>query len=198
MKPLKRKSMTAVKFRLVLTILMIIVVILMAGLFLFGYRNMQSVSVETAKRQADASASEDSVENLKRLQKNLADLDGVSEKLQGLRSSNTIPQFDTERSLRTIADQLGLEVRNITFIDGDSGSTEGSTSTGTTTTPTTTRSSKISFQFSRPISYIELIRFLDAIETSTPKLTLEGITIPVDSTRNSIDPGTLTLELATN
>ena len=196
MKPLKRKSMTAVKFRLVLTILMVIVVILMVGLFLFGYRNMQSVSAETAKRQADASASEDSVENLKRLQRNLAELDGVNEKLQSLRSSNTIPQFDTERSLRTIADQLGLEIRNITFIDGGSSSTEGSTNT--TTTPAAARSSKISFQFSRPISYIELIRFLDAIETSTPKLTLEGITIPVESTRNSIDPGTLTLELATN
>ena len=196
MKPLKRKTMTAVKFRLVLTILMVIVVILMVGLFLFGYRNMQSVSAETAKRQADASASEDSVENLKRLQRYLAELDGVNEKLQSLRSSNTIPQFDTERSLRTIADQLGLEVRNITFIDGGSGSTEGSTNT--TATPAATRSSKISFQFSRPISYIELIRFLDAIETSTPKLTLEGITIPVESTRNSIDPGTLTLELATN
>ncbi len=196
MKPLKRKTMTAVKFRLVLTILMVIVVILMVGLFLFGYRNMQSVSAETAKRQADASASEDSVENLKRLQRNLAELDGVNEKLQSLRSSNTIPQFDTERSLRTIADQLGLEIRNITFIDGGSSSTEGSTNT--TTTPAAARSSKISFQFSRPISYIELIRFLDAIETSTPKLTLEGITIPVESTRNSIDPGTLTLELATN
>ena len=196
MKPLKRKTMTAVKFRLVLTILMVIVVILMVGLFLFGYRNMQSVSAETAKRQADASTSEDSVENLKRLQRNLAELDGVNEKLQSLRSSNTIPQFDTERSLRTIADQLGLEIRNITFIDGGSSSTEGSTNT--TTTPAAARSSKISFQFSRPISYIELIRFLDAIETSTPKLTLEGITIPVESTRNSIDPGTLTLELATN
>ena len=196
MKPLKKKTMTAVKFRLVLTILMVIVVILMVGLFLFGYRNMQSVSVETAKRQADAFASEDSVENLKRLQKNLAELDGVNEKLKNLRSSNTIPQFDTERSLRTIAGQLGLEVRNITFIDGGSSSTEGSTNT--TTTPAAARSSKISFQFSRPISYIELIRFLDAIETSTPKLTLEGITIPVESTRNSIDPGTLTLELATN
>ena len=196
MKPLKRKTMTAVKFRLVLTILMVIVVILMVGLFLFGYRNMQSVSAETAKRQADASASEDSVENLKRLQRNLAELDGVNEKLQSLRSSNTIPQFDTERSLRTIADQLGLEIRNITFIDGGSSSTEGSTNT--TTTPAAARSSKISFQFSRPISYIELIRFLDAIETSTPKLTLEGITIPVESTRNSIDPGTLTLQLATN
>ena len=91
MKPLKRKTMTAVKFRLVLTILMVIVVILMVGLFLFGYRNMQSVSAETAKRQADASASEDSVENLKRLQRNLAELDGVNEKLQSLRSSNTIP-----------------------------------------------------------------------------------------------------------
>ena len=200
MKTTSLTSITAVKFRLILGVLMSVVIILMLGLFFFGYRHMQSVGEETAKRQADATASEDSIGTLQRLQIQLATLDGLNEKLRNLRSSNTLPQFDTERSLRTITTQLGLGVRDVAFIGGESGASSGtgSTTPGPTTPAASTRSSKISFQFSRPLSYAELIRFLDAVETSTPKLTLEGISLPTGSTRDSIEPGTLTLELATN
>lgn len=192
MKTTNLKSITAVKFRLVLVILMSFVVILMVGLFLFGYQYMQSVSQETAKRQADASASEDSIGTLKRLQVQLKALDGLSEKLSTLRSSDTLPQFETERSLRAITDQLGLGIRDIEFIDSTA------TDSATPAATSTDRSSKISFQFNRPLTYDELIRFLDAIETSIPKLALEGVTIPAGSTRSSIELGTLTLKMATN
>ena len=189
------KSITAVKFRLVLIVLMSLVVVLMIGLFLFGYRYMQSVSQETAKRQADASASEDSISTLKRLQVQLQTFDGLNEKLSTLRSSDTLPQFETERSLRAITTQLGLGIRNIEFVD-NSAATESTGSTAPTAT-STDRSSKVSFQFNRPLTYDELVHFLDAIETSIPKLTLQGITIPAGSTRNSIELGTLTIEMAT-
>lgn len=201
MKTSNLKSMTAVKFRLILAVLMSAIIILMLSLFFFGYRHLQSVGQETAKRQADATASEDSIGTLQRLQIQLATLDGLNEKLRNLRSSNTLPQFDTERSLRTITTQLGLSIRDVAFIDGESTGASngtGSTTPGPTSAPASTRSSRISFQFSRPLSYNELIHFLDAIETSTPKLTLQGISLPAGSTRTSIEPGTLTLELATN
>lgn len=198
MKTSKLASITAVKFRLILIVLMSIIVILMLGLFFFGYQYMQSVGQETAKRQADATASEDSIGTLQRLQIQLATLEGLNEKLSGLRSSNTLPQFDTERSLRTITTQLGLEVRDIAFIEGSTGSTSTTSPAAPGPASTATRSSKISFQFSRPLSYAELIRFLDAIETSTPKLSLSGISLPAGSSRGSIEPGTLILELATN
>ncbi|HMS92887.1 MAG TPA: hypothetical protein PKD28_00730 [Candidatus Saccharibacteria bacterium] len=196
MKTTNLKSITAVKFRLVLIVLMSFVVILMIGLFFFGYRYMQSVSQETAKRQADASASEDSIGTLKRLQVQLKTLDGLSEKLSTLRSSDTLPQFETERSLRAITAQLGLGIRDVEFID--SSAATGSTDSATPAATSTDRSSKISFQFNRPLTYDELVHFLDAIETSIPKLTLQGVTIPTGSTRSSIELGTLTLEMATN
>ena len=201
MKSTNLSRITAVKFRLILVVLMSVVTALMLGLFFFGYQYMQTVGEETAKRQADATASEDSIGTLQRLQIQLAELEGINERLATLRSSNTLPQFDTERSLRTITSQLGLTVRDVAFIDSTSATptTGAPATTGPgATTPAATRSSKISFQFSRPLSYVELIRFLDAIETSTPKLTLEGISLPAGSTRGSIEPGTLTLELATN
>lgn len=195
-------SFSAVKFRLILAVSMVILVILITGAFIFGYRHMQTVGEETAKRQADATASEDSIGNLKRLQVQLGKLDGLNEKLANLRTNSTLPQFETEKSLRTIAAQLGLNVRSITFVDAasDTSSSSSKSSTSATKSPqmtATKKNSKISFQFERSLSYSELIRFLDAIETSTPKLTITGVGLPSGSSRGSIDPGTLTLELAT-
>lgn len=197
---MKHLTLDAVKFRLILIVLMTIVIVVMGSVFVFGYRFMQSVGEETAKRQADATASEDSINALKRLQVQLVALQGINEELGALRSSNSLPQFDTEKSLRTIAGQLGLGVRDISFIEATTASTGTTGTTGTAAPPTAASSSnsKISFQFDRSISYQELIQFLDAIETSTPKLTLEGVSLPSGSSRGSIEPGVLTLELATN
>lgn len=196
------KSMNAVKFRLILSVLLFIAVILIAAAFIFGYRHLQSVGEDTRRRQADAIASEDSIGNLQRLQLQLSKLDGLTEQLSTLKSSSSLPQFDTERSLRTIANQLGIRIKNVVFIeDTPVAPTQGTTNTSTTpqkaTPAVTTKNSKISFEFDGPISYNNLIRFLDAIETSTPKLTLKGIAIPAGSTRESIESGVLTLELAT-
>lgn len=196
------KSMNAVKFRLLLSILLFIAVALICAAFIFGYQHLQSVGEDTRRRQADATASEDSIGNLQRLQVQLSKLDGLTEQLSTLKSSSSLPQFDTERSLRTIASQLGIGIKNIVFIE-DAPAAPAQGTTGTTTTPqatapaTTAKNSKISFEFDGPISYNNLIRFLDAVETSTPKLTLKGIAIPAESTRESIESGVLTLELAT-
>ena len=194
---MKKPTLNAVKFRLVLLVLMTIAIIVIVSVFVFGYRYMQSVGEETAKRQADASASEDSIGALQRLQVQLATLEGINEKLAGLRSTNDLPQFDTERSLRTITGQLGIGVRDITFIEGGGATTTSATAKPATAAASQASNSKISFQFDRPISYSEYLRFLDAIQTSTPKLIIDGASLPAGSTRGSVEPGTLTLELAT-
>ena len=89
------KSMNAVKFRLILSVLLSIAVILIAAAFIFGYRHLQSVGEDTRRRQADAIASEDSIGNLQRLQLQLSKLDGLTEQLSTLKSSSSLPQFDT-------------------------------------------------------------------------------------------------------
>jgi hypothetical protein len=187
-------KLTAVKFRLGLVVFLVLASVATVALFAFGYQSIKDFGVEVSRRQADATASEDSVGSLQRLQLELQKLSGVTSKLNDLRSTNSLPQFDTERSIRTLA---------VTFVNGGgSGSTGGTTqgSAGGTqpSTPATGgANSKITFEFAQSLSYTDLIRFLDAIETSTPKLFIDGITIPAGSSRQSINPGVITLTLAT-
>ena len=212
------KELSAVKFRIILYVALFVMTAAIVGAFFFGYRYLQTVGEDTKKRQVDAVASEDSISKLQSMKVELESKASVADKLASLRSTNTLPQFDTEKSLRTIAGQLGLSVSNVTFVDG--GGSGGATSQGGATTPTTgqatpqsgggaaqaaqssgswggSRNSRISFEFSGSISYDNFIRFLEAIETATPKLRIESVSVPSGSSRSSIDPGTLTLEMAT-
>lgn len=201
------KKLSAVTFRAILIVLLVVTLALVIGSFFFGYRYLQTIGGDTRKRIADASASQDSINNLQRLQQELQAQTEVTNKLSSLRSNSTLPQFDTEKSLRTIANQLNIGVRNITFVDGQEAATTPppSSSTGGAsgrTTPSTSgwggvRNSRISFEFSRSVSYAELITFLNAIETSIPKMRIESISLPGSSSRSSVNPGTITLELAT-
>ncbi|GEM_PF-4640746 len=204
------KNLTAVKFRIILIILLVATIALIVGAFAFGYKYLQGVGQETAKRQADATASEDSVSNLQRLQAELDTKAEAVKSISDLRSTSSLPQFDTERSLRTIAGQLDIPVKNIVFVnessdgqaaDGTAPAQDGSSSSPAQNTRPGgnwgSRNSRISFEFGRKVSYNELIQFYHAIETSTPKLRLSKFDIPSEATRNSINPGVLVLELAT-
>jgi hypothetical protein len=205
------KQMTAVKFRIILGVSLGILIIALVGAFLLGYKHLKTIGQDAAKRQADAIASENSVDNLRLLRIELEKKADAFTQLHNLRSSSPFPQFDTEQSLRTIAGQLNLPIKNIIFVntgaDGGVASTTGSSAqpaqpsaTQNTSTPATatTKNSQISFEFSRNLTYRELISFYDAVETTTPKHKISGLTIPADSSRTSINPGTLTLELATS
>lgn len=187
------KKLSAVAFRNILAILLLLAIALIVSVFIFGYRHLQSVEEDTRTRQAEATASNDTINRLQQLEIELEQRSEVIEKLKTLRSSNSLPQFDTEHSLRTITQQLGLPIRNVVFVSAEDGSPEAAAQASWGGGP----NSRVSFEFSRAVSYGELLRFLHAIETSTPKLRLHGLSLPAESNRNSINPGILILEMAT-
>lgn len=192
-----KKHMTASLFRIIMSVTLVLVGAIVVGAFLFGYSYIQSVGEETSKRQADADASEDSLANLQTIRNTLSSKTDTIDKLNSLQSSSTFPQFDTERSLRTITRQLGLSVSNISFVNDDDGQAQAASDKTKTSPAKAGRNSKISFELSSNISYYDLLRFLNAVETSTPKLKLSGLSAQAVSNGTSVETGPLTLEMGT-
>lgn len=210
------KKLTATTFRIVLSVLLVLLVALIVGAFLLGYKHLSTIGEATRTHQAEAAASEDTVTNLQRLRTEITNQSTAIKHLESLQTTDPLPQFSAEHSVRTIANQLGIGITNLSFVNDTESTGAGGGEAAATTTPAeggaapaaTTpsgasgwggpRSSSISFEFRHSISYNDLIRFLNALETSTPKLKLHGITIPAESTKDSIEPGTITLEIATS
>ena len=195
-------ALTAVRFRLILSVLLVLTAALVVGGFLFGYQFIRDYAQEVGRRQADADASESTITSLVSLQRKLDSYQDIRPTISGLRSSNPLPQFDAERSVRAITGQLGISIENVTFIDAPGSSTGTDASSQPAPSPTTpvaapVKSGAITFTLAGPISYQRLLELLHALETSIPKLTVHGVTIPEGSTLGSVDPGTITIEIAT-
>ncbi len=204
MNTIKKRTFTASSFRIILSIGLILCLLGGAGLFAYGYTQIKTFSVAVSKRKADAKASDNSVASLELLKSKLKELDSTKTLLGKLSSTNDLPQFDAERNLRSIAEALDVPVKSVTFVDSglDSATSSSSTSTnssaGKSTAVASKPGAKIAFDIDGSISYDKLINFLNAIELNMPKLQIQSITLPPDSTRNSVKPSQITLELLTS
>jgi hypothetical protein len=183
---MKSKSLTAVNFRYILAAIMVAIATMMAAIFWFGYTSIQATSIDVGRRQADADASKNTLDNLRRLETRLTELADIPLKAQQLRSSSQFAQFEAERIVRRIANELSLPIDTISFYSSDA--QKG---------PASATGAQISFTLSGGIRYHKFIQLLDALERNTPKLTVNSISIPSGTNRNSINPGTLIITMAT-
>lgn len=184
------RTLTARSFRIVLSL--ILVVQLAAGLALFAYSRGQLLTLaeEVSRKRVDADASANTLSHLQTLQQQLDRFEDVPTLTQGLRATSDLPQFQAVNDITNIANHFGISVANINFTDSSGGA--GSSEAGAAASG---NSVAVTFELGSPISYETLINFLNAVETNTPKLQLEGIALPQGSSRSSINPGSLTLRL---
>lgn len=204
MNTIKKRTFTASSFRIFLSIGLVLCILGGAGLFVYGYTQVKTFSIAVSKRKADAKASDNSVSSLELLKSKLNDLSSTKTLLSYISSSSDLPQFEAERNLRAIADKLNVPIKSVTFVDSGldspataSPSANSSSSAGSTTAVTSKPGAKIAFEINGSISYDKLINFLNAIELNMPKLQIQSITLPPDSTRNSVKPSQITLQLLT-
>lgn len=199
----QKRKFSASSFRILLSIGLVVCVAGGAGLFVYGYTQIKTFSTEVSKRKADAKASDNTISSLEQLKAKLTSLDNTKTLLTSLTSTSDLPQFDAERNLRSIAQELNIPIKSVTFVDSgldtpaaSSGSTSSSSNAaaGATSKP----GAKIAFEIAGPISYDALLNFLNAIELNMPKLQIQSIALPPDSTRSSVKPSQITLQLLTN
>lgn len=203
MNTIKKRTFTASSFRIILSIGLILCILGGAGLFAYGYTQIKTFSIEVSKKRADAKASDNSVSSLELLKSKLNELNDTRTLLSKLSSTSDLPQFDAERNLRAIAEQLGVPIKSVTFVDSGldnpaTSSSSTSSSSANSAAVTSKPGAKIAFEIDGSLSYDKLITFLNAIELNMPKLQIQSITLPSGSTRTSVKPGQITLQLLTN
>lgn len=201
----KPPFLNARRFSILLWISIVLLVALAVGIFVFGYQELGKYATDISKKKADAVASQNSLANLQILEKRLEQLDGLKENLSSITAPSDLPQFQAEASLRAIAGFTGITIKQVTFINDAPSTAAGSKAAKSTVTPTatatpgsgsSTKTTKISFELAQPISYAQLITFLNAVETSAPKLQIVSVSLPGDASKSRIELGQLTLEMA--
>lgn len=196
----KKNTLTAVKLRILLALLLVVQLAIGVGIFLYGHGQLVTFAGEVSNKRADAEASSDSLSSLQNLQTQLHQYDDLTPLLQNLKAEDDLPQFRAVADLQNITRRYGIGIDNIAFADDAPDAAGGATPEAGGEQPATPAASgsrhvSITFDITGSISYTTFLNFLNAIENNTPKLQINSISLPDGSTRNSIEPGQLTLKL---
>lgn len=156
--------MQATMTRNILASTLVIVIIGSVVGFYFGLQVIKAYALEVTHAVADSHASGHNIEELSKLQQQLAAGQGLVVKADALFSTPATYQTQALKDISKYAGEAGV---SISSIDSATAASRAAVTPG--------YSEVITIQ--SPVSYAKFIRFLDAIEGNLPKMQITGITI---------------------
>jgi hypothetical protein len=182
----KSKKITATNMRNFLATLLVLIIVGSAAGFYFGLQIIKDYSLEVSRATTDANASGDSIQQLGDLKKQLADGQALVTKANQLFATPATYQTQALKDISKYATESDITISSINSTEP---STPGSGASGS--------SEVITIQ--SPVSYIQFLKFINAIEGNLPKMQITGISIerPVKSSGDLIVTDKITIVVST-
>lgn len=207
----KKSTMTATKFRTLLCIGLAVTTALTGGIFYLGRGQLDTLATDVSHAVADANASQNNIELLKKTEQELeANRDVFARTGKVVADSK---QYNYQNvivnDLNTYAQRYGMSITNIDF---SSGATGGGSATPTTpTTPTspdastgttpsapasTVKTVTVNVTLENPVDYDNLLRFVRAIERNLTKMQVASFNVTKSAEKpNDVSTNSLSIEL---
>jgi hypothetical protein len=203
---MKTHPLTPTKLRLVLSVTLILIVAISGTAFYFAYQKLEKMAVDAGSKVADASKSQNTLQELKKLKQNLeANQDMVNKAaLVAADGQNYTYQDQIVRDLTTYAARSGMVISNITFSPGETASAApaapAAPAAGTPTAPpiaaapTGLKKTTVTVTVKNPADYRGLLNFLHYIEQNLTKLKIANVTLTKGDT-GTVNTNALSLEV---
>lgn len=204
----KKSTMTATKLRALLCAGLVVTTGLTGGIFYLGQGQLATLATDVSRAIADANASQNNIELLKKTEQELeANRDVFARTGKVVADSK---QYNYQNvivnDLNTYAQRYGLSITNIDF---SSGATGGSSATpaapstpgaGVEATPSAPASSvrtvAVNVTLENPVDYDNLLRFVRAIERNLTKMQVANFSVTKSAENpNDVSTNSLSIEL---
>lgn len=202
---MKLSSFTATSLRLTLSISLFAITLLAGVLFYFADRQLQTVATDVSHTVIDASASQNNVQTLQRIQRDLEKYKDVITQANDIVADSQSYQYQDQivGDLNKYAAKSGITITNLDFAAGADTATPGSTNKtpGTTTTPGATapsgvKTTSVAVTMENPIGYSSFLKFLRSIEDNLTKMQVQKISLSKGSgTGDEISSDVLTIQV---
>lgn len=176
------RSITAAKLRVILTITIFAIAALGIALFTITYGQLKLVATDISHITADASASQNNLQSLQNIQKELDKRKGVIERTANIvaDSQSYLYQDQIISELNTYATQAGISITNIDF--GASTGTAAATPAtpadpAAAPAPAGVKSTSVSITLKNPVDYLGLLRFIKSIEQNLTKMQVANVSL---------------------
>lgn len=188
---MKKPQLKATSLRTVMVIFITLIVVILVGGFYFAQSWLNNRAANSNINSPGPTTITSSPTSLNQPNNESPGQTAASSKAAKVVASKQDYQTKIQQDLNRYASSTGLKIK-------DYGSTQPPNTNVTTTLVNGVQSSFVKVTIENPISYINLIKFIKAIETNLPKMKLTGINLSQPSdTGDTVNVAPLTIELYT-
>lgn len=174
-----RTAFTATKLRLMLTISMLVIVALAwAAIHFMNESVLKPYATTVSHASADAQASQDNLQTLQRIEKELNTYASTMDKAKSIVADSQSYQYQDQiiKDLTDYATRAGISVTNMDFTSGTSATTTpNATAQPNTAAPAGVKSTSVSVTVSNPVAYDKLLRFIKSVEQNLTKMQISRV-----------------------
>lgn len=197
-------GMTPTRFRAILCISIVLLLIAAVGGFIFFRTTLLDYAAKVNQSAQQASISTNDVATLERLKEEMEDNKVAVTRANNIVADSQSYQYQDQiiNDLSIYARAAGVAVSSYNFIDESAAASSTSSQTTTDTAaqatpnPTGLKSTKVSISLKSPANYRSIMKFIHSIERNLTKMQLSGISLSGSpETRDNITVNPLTIEV---
>lgn len=183
---MKKSKMTASALRGTLSTMIVLIICLSAMGFYYAQNWLNDMAISVSQTIADSTESGNNIQALHKLQNELKSRQDIISRASSLFTPKQTYQTQAVEDLTAYATATGVVISNFAF--------PTPVATANSATPTTT----VTLTLSNPVSYINLLKFMSAIEGNLPKMQISNINIRrINGDSQSVQIDQLTVEVST-
>jgi hypothetical protein len=203
---MKHSRLTPTMLRLILSIGLLLTISIAAIIFTLASSQLKTVATTVSHKVADAKASQNSLTNLKKIERFLADHQATVTRANDIVAESKSYEYQNQiiNDLKTYASTAGVKINNFDFAAGNSATPTTPATTGAaaaaplpgaaTATPGV-KSTSVSISLQSPIKYENLLRFIKAIEQNLTKMQISTVTLSKGGADSEVTTDALSIEV---
>lgn len=198
-----KKSLTATQLRLILSGSLLFVAIAAGVAIHFANESLRGYATDISHVTADANASQDNVQTLQKIEKELKEYKEVVARASGIVAESQSYQYQDQiiTDLNEYAKKAGIAITNLDF-SASTTTTPAAPAASVvpaaptaTATPTGVKSTSVSVTIKNPVVYNNLLRFIKSIEQNLTKMQISRVGLSKDPTTGGIASEAFTIEV---
>lgn len=176
-------TVSAVRFRIALTVSLFLSVAIMAGVVTYGMGHLNSYASEVNSAAVEANNTDARIGIMQQEAATLEDNQGVASRAKQIVAESQSYQYQDViiRDLEEFARRAGISVQTYDFTSGQEETTKSSSKKSSTKTPTKSasgpKSTTVNITLVNPVDYRGLLRFIYYIEQNLTKMQIANITM---------------------
>lgn len=198
---MKSRTLTASGFRMILVICLFIVAGIGIAVFWLTDDYLKGVAVNVSHTTVNANASQSNIQTLQKIQEELANNKTVVERASSIVAESKSYQYQDQiiKDLNDYATRSGISITKLDFsgTTAATGQTTTKPATPNTSTISGVKSVSVNVSLKTPISYTNLLKFIQSIEQNLTKMQISKINLAKDSATGGVTSDAFSIEVYT-